>query len=294
MEAGPTSRLGGPGPGCGPPRGPRDKGLVGAAGLARWYTSGQPGRRRGSARTPAREGKAGARQAEAGGVSSLDRLLGGKRNHLRPKKRAVARDQGNVFNDTCGGDYLVGGVASMSRLQLWRQTSNVRGQVWIRLRVRSTLGCSGSTSIRPSCTSFESSHRTMAEMLQGCCERSAFSFSSSAPARAKTRMWCQDSACHFTPVERRSPLTLILSFRLPMRSAGIRLDGYQLRDRLAMLGNDDALWPDLVENRQAPLLELCGTNSLYAHEVNLSHHDIWLVTIYDHYCPVKSRIISTG
>src|SRR5207245_2316691 len=134
---------------------------------------------------------------------------------------------------------------------------------------RTTSGSSRSTSIRPSCASLAISHKTMAEMLQRRVRRSFSSAGLRLSPRAWSRMCVSRLSIPLGPG--REDVTLDLQSALQRTDEGgrFRANRDQLGHGPAALRDHDAFIVDLVEDREALLLELRGCDLLHGRKIAL-------------------------
>src|SRR5438876_330173 len=147
-----------------------------------------------------------------------------------------------------------GSLCTSSRV-LARAISLVIGQRCTRASVRTTSASSRSTTILPSCASCATSQSTIADMLQRSLRRRRASDGDRRPATASSSMCVSRFS---TPLHARGH-DVAADMKFPAeradeaRRVGSKRD--ELRYRLAALGDDDPIRVDLLEQRQALLLE---------------------------------------
>src|ERR1017187_1615296 len=127
-------------------------------------------------------------------------------------------------------------------------------------RVLVSSASSRSISIRPSCPSFASSQKTIADTLQVFDAKTRRSRSVTSPVKAKTRICVsrltmglpRDSCGLDVPLH--PDATAKSADKIRRRSLG-REDS---RDGLAVLRDHESIRFKMIEDRKALLLELCG------------------------------------
>src|SRR5712691_2954220 len=156
------------------------------------------------------------------------------------------------------------GSPRKSSPRMARQTSNVSGQTWTRASIRVSSTSSSFSSIRPSSASLPISQITMAEMLQGSSPSNAASRPVSSPARAWSRMWV--SRLSIPPESGGQDVALDpdLAPQASDQGSGLGADRDELRHRLAVLRDHDALGRHPIEQGKALGLELGGGDRLHA------------------------------